>query len=177
MTPCNATSQSQGPGWVWQTAGDAPGWGTDGWGQGSVHLRSTPLDKGRRVTWACTRGDKKNIQEPQGECPGLQFMDLKEQANKEENRMLSQGPNKSFMSFWRTAPQDTHPLDLPFIYCIFNSEHLRLSLGGPRGLASEGREWGRAEVGILGAGDRHGSSLTQSPITTSFSATSTRPGT
>ena len=70
-------------------------------------------------------------------------MDMQEQAKKEENRMLSQGLNKSFMSFWKTAPQDTHPLDLPFIYCVFNSEHLtmpKVCLGGSRGLASVVRE-------------------------------------
>lgn len=49
-------------------------------------------------------------------------MDLKEQAWKEENKRLTQAPNKAIRSSWRPAPEDTQLRDLPFIYCIFNSE-------------------------------------------------------
>lgn len=61
-----------------------------------------------------------------------QSLDLKEQARKEENRRLTQGPDKTIRSYWRPAPEDIHPYDLPFIYCIFNSKHLRVCFGGPR---------------------------------------------
>ena len=72
------------------------------------------------------------------------------------------------MSSRRAPPGITQMPSLPFIYCIFNRERAA-SLPGCR----EQGAW----VGGLKAGGRHGSSLSQSPTTTSSSATSTRPGT
>lgn len=107
---------------------------------------------------------------PQGDCGG-QGKDLKKQAEKEENRPPSRGLSRTFRGSWKPAPEDTPPPPhLPFIYCIFKSEHLSEA---PYLRAGGGEGWG----GVLGAGDRRHSSLTQSPTTTSFSATSTRPGT
>lgn len=112
--------------------------------------------------------------EPQGDCGG-QGKDLKKQAEKEENRPPSRSFSRTLRGSWKPAPEDNllpppSPLHLPFIYCIFNSEHLSEA---PYLRAGRGEGWG----GVPGAGDRLHSSLTQSPTTTSFSATSTRPGT
>lgn len=57
-------------------------------------------------------------------------MDLKQQAEKEENRAPSRGLSKTFRLSWRPAPEDTQPPDLPFIYCVFDSEHLTESPPG-----------------------------------------------
>lgn len=81
------------------------------------------------------------------------------------------------MSSRRAPPGITQMPSLPFIYCIFNRERAASLPGWPQmPPVPEGREQG-AWVGGLKAGGRHGSSLSQSPTTTSSSATSTRPGT
>lgn len=84
--------------------------------------------------------------------------------------MPSEDVGKTAMDSWRPDAEDTQPPHLPFIYCLFNSEHLIESLPGWQRLGMVG-------VGILGVGDGLSSSLTQSPTIISFSATSTRPGT
>ncbi|XP_040309841.1 fer-1-like protein 5 isoform X1 [Herpailurus yagouaroundi] len=99
-----------------------------GWEYGTFgskfHLTPQPQSRFRRRCWHRRLVPNKD----KGIAPiflleGSLVMDMQEQAKKEENRMLSQGLNKSFMSFWKTDPQDTHPLDLPFIYCVFNKPH------------------------------------------------------
>ena len=51
-----------------------------------------------------------------------QGLDLKERARREETKRLTQAPDKPIWSSWRPAPEDIQLHDLPFIYCIFNSE-------------------------------------------------------
>lgn len=50
-------------------------------------------------------------------------MGLKRQAE-EENGTPSGDLGKTFGDSWRPAAEDTQTPHLPFIYCIFNSEHL-----------------------------------------------------
>lgn len=156
-------------------AADALGWGTDSSRVGSLRPGSTLSGFGG---WS-PEGQKGHLgmgtQEPQGDCGG-QGKDLKRQ---EENRPPSRGLSRTLRGPWKPAPEDTPPPPhLPFIYCIFNSEHFSDSRAwvvseAPYLREGRGEGWG----GVLGAGDRVHSSLTQSPTTTSFSATSTRPGT
>ncbi|EPQ05238.1 Fer-1-like protein 5 [Myotis brandtii] len=156
-------------------AADALGWGTDSSRVGSLRPGATLSGFGG---WS-PEGQKGDLgmgtQEPQGDCGG-QGKDLKRQ---EENRPPSRGLSRTLRGSWKPAPEDTPPPPhLPFIYCIFNSEHFSESRAwvvseAPYLRAGRGEGWG----GVPGAGDRVHSSLTQSPTTTSFSATSTRPGT
>lgn len=82
------------------------------------------------MTWAWARGDWKSPQQPQGRLSGAQAMDLKEQTEKEVDRAPSRSLSKRLGDAWRPAPEDIQLPNLPFIYCIFDSEHLIESLLG-----------------------------------------------
>ena len=102
---------------------------------------------------------------------------MKEQAKREVHTVSSTRRLDSLRRVRRAPPAVTQTPNLPFIYCVFNSEHAADSLlGGRRGPLCL-RAGSRGLGGVLKAGGRHGSSLSQSPTTTSSSATSTRPGT
>lgn len=79
--------------------------------------------EGRRATWAWASKASGRLSWGQG-------IDLKQQAEKEESRTSSRGMSKTFRDAWRPAPENTKPPHLPFIYCVFNSEHLIESQSG-----------------------------------------------
>ena len=79
------------------------------------------------------------------------------------------------MSSRRAPPGITQTPSLPFIYCVFNSER-ESAWAAPEAPSARGQGAGGLGWGPEGR-CRHGSSLPQSPTTTSSSATSTRPGT
>ncbi|XP_038407049.1 fer-1-like protein 5 isoform X3 [Canis lupus familiaris] len=100
----------------------------EGWEYGTFgskfHLNPQPQSRFRRRCWR----RRLALNRDKGIAPiflleGSMSLDLKEQARKEENRRLTQGPDKTIRSYWRPAPEDIHPYDLPFIYCIFNRPH------------------------------------------------------
>ncbi|XP_008698654.2 fer-1-like protein 5 [Ursus maritimus] len=100
----------------------------EGWEYGTFgskfHLNPQPQSRFRRRCWHRRMAPNKD----KGIAPiflleGSLGMDLKEQAWKEENKRLTQAPNKAIRSSWRPAPEDTQLRDLPFIYCIFNKPH------------------------------------------------------
>lgn len=112
-----------------------------GWGR--LDPRSTPSGFGG---WSPEeeKGDPGlGTQEPQGRPSWAQGLDLKQKAEEKEIRMSSQDVGKSYMDSWRPAAEDTQPPHLPFIYCVFNSEHLIESLPGWQRLGRSGRaSWG-----------------------------------
>ncbi|XP_014647127.1 PREDICTED: fer-1-like protein 5 [Ceratotherium simum simum] len=99
-----------------------------GWEYGTFgskfHLNPQPQSRFRRRCWHRRLAPNRH----KGIAPiflleGSLGMDLKEQAEKEGDRTPSRGLSKMFRDSWRPAPEDTHPPNLPFIYCIFNKPH------------------------------------------------------
>lgn len=79
-----------------------------------------------------------------------QGTDLNQQAEKEEDKMPSRGPSKTFTDSWRSAAEeDTQTPHLPLIYCIFDSEHsIKSQPGCPEALHLRA---GLGRAGVLGA--------------------------
>lgn len=69
---------------------------------------------------------------------------MKQQAKREADVVSSTRRLDRIRSSWRAPPEITQPPNLPFIYCIFNSEHsIESRLGWPRRHpAPEDREQG-----------------------------------
>ncbi|XP_024427595.2 fer-1-like protein 5 [Desmodus rotundus] len=100
----------------------------EGWEYGTMgskfNLSPQPQSRFRRRCWHRRLAPNKD----KGVAPiflleGSLGIDLKQQAEKEENRTSSRSLSKTFRDSWRPAPENTKPPHLPFIYCIFNKPH------------------------------------------------------
>ncbi|XP_054441637.1 fer-1-like protein 5 [Pteronotus mesoamericanus] len=100
----------------------------EGWEYGTMgskfDLNPQPQSRFRRRCWHRRLAPNKD----KGIAPiflleGSLGKDLKQQAEKEENKTPSRGLSKTFRDSWWPAPEDTKPPHLPFIYCIFNKPH------------------------------------------------------
>ncbi|KAG8509687.1 Fer-1-like protein 5, partial [Galemys pyrenaicus] len=91
----------------------------------------------KRRNWAWAKGVRKNTQTPEA-----RLLEMEHQAKMEKNRLPSQSISRSLMDSLRSFLETAHAPNLPFIYCVFNSERQLSGMGGPRG---PGRRAGREE--------------------------------